>query len=117
VSWEIEFITDCRNLTFEELEKKYSKKIPKNTSVRKIITAAKANNELDTFVDTTWYGDKRDQKVHFLCKSDHGKFEVFVSERGAKHWLTKYDNLEDAVASKLSLILNDLEFVPSNHEK
>ncbi len=114
MQWISEFIDDFLNFSSDELENKYSKKIPMKTTISSIFSTARTENKLNSFIDTVWYGDKRDNKIYFLLKNTDGKFEVFISERGSKHWLTIHDNLESAIIEKIDLILNNLGFSASD---
>ena len=114
MKWISEFIDDCLNLSYSEFHNKYSEKVPIGITISAIIATARNENKLNNFIDEIWFGDKRDKKRHFLLKNTHGKFEVFVSDRGEKGWLAIHDNLESAIFDKLDLILNELGFAASD---
>jgi len=114
MKWISEFIDDYLNLSIEELDNKYSGKIPRGITIAAIIETARNEHKINNFIEEIWFGDKRDKKNPLLLKNTHGKFEVFVSERGGQHWLTTHDNLESAIFDKLDLLLTELSFAASD---
>ncbi len=116
MTWEDEFISDLQTKSSKDCLKKYSNKVPKHITIRGLISNAKIRNVLSAFIDVAYFGDKRDVKTTFLMMTGSGKFEVFITDRGEKHWLTTYDDLESAVFGKLDLILNEFEFTSKDSE-
>jgi hypothetical protein len=109
MTYEEQWIEDYSKLKEKNLWDKYQRKMPDTVTIESILNEAKVNNKLEVFIDPIWYGDKRDDRFHFLLKNKEGKFEVFISERGHKDWLTVFDSLEEAVKSKLDLIISSLK--------
>ncbi len=110
MDWKEEFVTDYEHLEFASFTSKYFEKIPQGTTILSLVDYLKNKNALQTFVDPMWFGDTRDQNTYYLLARSDGKFEVFLSERGGKHWLRVYDSLEQAVSHKMDLLLNSLMF-------
>lgn len=112
MTWEDEFIADYKNMSEEELYKKYYKNIPADVSNAGIVARIMAANASCFFIDEVWYGDRRDSRINFLLLSPSGQYEVFQSERGGKHLRTVHTSLEEALETKIDLLLYTLGHKP-----
>jgi hypothetical protein len=103
----VSFIIDRNNLTFEKFKAKYDNKIPHSITIVDAISKLKNSGSIDLMIDKCWYGDSRDEHLHYLLKNMN-KYEVFISERNGQHCVESFDNFEDATFAKLDALFNEI---------
>ena len=67
-----------------------------------LVDEIERRNMLALFIDPPWDGT---DSPPYLEKTATG-YQVFVGERGLRHWVETFSDLKDAVRSKLELLSN-----------
>ncbi len=96
----------------KELLSKYGSNVLDRISIQGLIAEYKklGGNGAD-LIDQIWHGDPRDKKAYYLMKCDDG-FEVFLSERGGKHWRQTFADLDAAIFHLVDASLNGYGIAP-----
>ncbi|MFZ9596321.1 MAG: hypothetical protein ACO3A2_09615 [Bdellovibrionia bacterium] len=110
-------IVDCQlwdllsGVQKDQIIRQYGPNVLDRISIQGLIDEFKAaGGKNEDLVDPVWFGDSRDQKVYYLMKCDDG-FEVFLSEKGGKHWRKTFRNLDEAVFDLVDVVVNGYGFL------
>lgn len=112
MTWEDEFISDYKNLSENDLYKKYYGKIPSSVTNGSVVARVFSTGAVNCFIDQVWHGDRRDSRTYFLMDLKNGLYEVFQTERGGKHMRTVHGALEAALEAKVDFLLHALGHNP-----
>ena len=92
-----EFVKDLRILSPGELMKKYDGKLPKDLKVTDVVDEIFRTGEGEGFVEAPReFPDVASNRLTIASTFD-GKFEVYTSDRGGKHWRLEFSDLKEAI--------------------
>lgn len=110
----IDFLNDFIKTPYtDDMEKKYWRNLP-DVSIKETVRYILDNKLEVKFIDTKFYGDFRDKQAPYLLKIDNGNYEVFDSERGAKHGIKTYSSIDKALFYYLDKIYNSYAVAASD---
>lgn len=105
MAWTDEFVADLLNMSELGLFQKYDNKIPSSTKVIEVVNAIKQLSAERKLVQKDWDGSS---DIVFNLVSTGNGYEVFQTERGGKHWVTRHDSIDAAIFDKIDRIFNAL---------